>query len=127
MNIESMAINVYQYDEIIRRIIDSIRPLEEMTGYPYEIKMYADNASAPPCVEVSIYEWRKDRHCVILYYIIYQNTSVSMFDDMLKELHHTAVLCNTASLKKTSYNIEKEEERKKSAEIKTTTCDDMPF
>ena len=104
------AISVYEYDEIIRRMIDMMKPLEELTGYPYKIEMYADNCSEPPRFIVSIFEWHKDHHDPVVCYCIDQNTTLDEFDNALSELQRVSRLCAMANRNGTSYAVEREKE-----------------
>lgn len=114
-----LALNVYSYDEIIRRIIDGSSPVSGPTGYMVEINFIAPNDCEPPIVTAYITENRKDVICNIS---VDQNTTLEHFEFELRRWNEDAELCRKASDNRTSYR-----EQIKYIKSKSEACADMPF
>lgn len=100
--------DVYEPDEIIRRLIRETSPLDGITGYSVNIKYHADNSTEPPVIFFELYEGA-DRSVFDLY--VDQNTTLSMFENKLYSvrpfgLRRCVALCCKAIQNKTSFDVE---------------------
>lgn len=99
---------VYEPDEIIRRLIQEVAPLDGISGYPVTIKYVADNSTEPPVIYFDIYEGA-DRSVFDMY--IDQNTTLAEFEKKLYSvrpfgLRRCVAMCCEAIKNKTSFDVE---------------------
>lgn len=115
--------NVYQPDEIIRRLLQEVAPLDGISGYPVSIRYEADNGTEPPVIYFYLYEGA-DR--LVFDMFLNQNTTIGEFETRLYSvkslgLRRCVALCCEAIKNKTSFDVE----RSKAA--KDEESDNLPF
>ena len=115
--------NIYEPQEIIKRILKEVEPLDGPSGYPVQIKYVADNSTEPPVIYVDIYEGA-DRSVFDMY--VDQNTTLNEFEGKLysrglHSLRSRVYLCLEARRLKTSFD----EELRKAAKDKFEQ--EMPY
>lgn len=106
----SKAIYIYSYEEIIARLIQRLELLAPLSGYRYEINMFADNATQPPVITVKV--WYYDENLFIYEYGIDQNTTLEEFEFWLRQLREVVDTCNLAYADDITYQEAMEKKRK---------------
>lgn len=102
--------SIYSYEEIIGRLIQRLELIAPLSGYRYEIGMYADNSTQPPVITVKV--WYYDENDFIYEYGIDQNTTLEEFDFWLHHLGEVVDTCNLAYADDITYQEALEKKRK---------------
>ena len=106
---------IYTMEEIFGRIYFCLNQMRPLCGYPYSLRVDADNATEPPYLTLNIFNMDWDRKCSIFELVVDQNTRIDDFEYWMKELCRCINVINRAYDEKITYNealklIAKEEE-----------------
>lgn len=91
MEQNNYAFTIYNYEEIIGRILSITSVFEGPSLFPTEINFKATNISDPPTIEAKVFNYRRDaRTETIFECYIDQNTTLEAFTKALDELKEVA-------------------------------------
>lgn len=110
----SKATYIYSYEEIIARLIQRLELIAPLSGYRYEIGMYADNSTQPPVITVKV--WYHDENEFVYEYVIDQNTTLEEFEFWLHHIGDVVDTCNLAYADDITYQEALEKKRQQEEE-----------
>lgn len=123
--------SLYDYDEIIRRIIGTTSPLSGPTCFAVLITYSAPNDVEPPSIEIDIYdngcEDSLQQH--IFGRIIDQNTTIEDYDRMMCSLHEVVDICLEARKHQESFYEARVKQQKRREERRKEQVErgELPF
>lgn len=117
---EDRVYDIYEYAEVLSRILAATAPLDGPSGFPVEVKFLAGNTVEPPVISVDVYEGDTT---VIFSDAVDQNTPASRFWGLIHSLRSTVEDCLKSRQEKKTV----EEIRRERAHAQEDSESDLPF